>query len=212
MLTLISVVMFFLLARAFRSPVLAGRPWCSTSCHSGRHTASWSCSGSTGTAPTFVYGVPAIGSIRDFIPILVFAFLFGLSMDYEVFVLARMREEYDRSGSTHDAIVGGPCADWTARDLGRAHPRGVVPVAEHEPRPPGARHRNRARVRHSVRRVRGANVARTRIGRALRPGELVDAEPSRAAAPDQAASSSSRPRLTRKAPIAPASVATTVIA
>ena len=29
-----------------------------------------------------------------------FAFLFGLSMDYEVFILARMREEYDRTGST----------------------------------------------------------------------------------------------------------------
>jgi RND superfamily putative drug exporter len=46
------------------------------------------------------------GSIRDFIPIIVFAFLFGLSMDYEVFLLARMREEYDRTGSTRQAIVG----------------------------------------------------------------------------------------------------------
>ena len=60
-----------------------------------------------GHGSNLVYGVPATGSIRDLIPILVFAFLFGLSMDYEVFVLARMREEYDRSGSTHDAIVGG---------------------------------------------------------------------------------------------------------
>ena len=31
---------------------------------------------------------------------LIFAFLFGLSMDYEVFILARMREEYDKTGST----------------------------------------------------------------------------------------------------------------
>jgi RND superfamily putative drug exporter len=38
---------------------------------------------------------------------MVFAFLFGLSMDYEVFILARMREEYDRSGSTHTAVVRG---------------------------------------------------------------------------------------------------------
>jgi len=43
---------------------------------------------------------------RDCFPILVFAFLFGLSMDYEVFVLARMREEYDRTGSTEAAVVG----------------------------------------------------------------------------------------------------------
>jgi RND superfamily putative drug exporter len=37
---------------------------------------------------------------------MVFAFLFGLSMDYEVFLLARMREEYDRAHETGTAIVG----------------------------------------------------------------------------------------------------------
>ena len=41
-------------------------------------------------------------------PLMVFAFLFGLSMDYEVFILARMREEYDATGSTHTG--GGPRA------------------------------------------------------------------------------------------------------
>ncbi len=38
---------------------------------------------------------------------MVFAFLFGLSMDYEVFILARMREEYDATGSTDTAVVRG---------------------------------------------------------------------------------------------------------
>ena len=38
---------------------------------------------------------------------MVFAFLFGLSMDYEVFILSRMREEYDRTGSTDAAVVRG---------------------------------------------------------------------------------------------------------
>ena len=38
---------------------------------------------------------------------MVFAFLFGLSMDYEVFILARMREEYDATGSTDAAVVRG---------------------------------------------------------------------------------------------------------
>jgi RND superfamily putative drug exporter len=38
---------------------------------------------------------------------MVFAFLFGLSMDYEVFILARMREEYDATGSTDSAVVRG---------------------------------------------------------------------------------------------------------
>ena len=38
---------------------------------------------------------------------MIFAFLFGLSMDYEVFMLARMREAYDETGSTDKAIELG---------------------------------------------------------------------------------------------------------
>src|SRR5204863_504197 len=52
-----------------------------------------------------VYGVPATGSIGNWIPLVTFAFLFGLSMDYEVFILARMREEYDNTHSTNEAVV-----------------------------------------------------------------------------------------------------------
>jgi putative drug exporter of the RND superfamily len=37
----------------------------------------------------------------------VFAFLFGVSMDYQVFIISRMRETYDRSGSTSTAVVDG---------------------------------------------------------------------------------------------------------
>jgi putative drug exporter of the RND superfamily len=39
--------------------------------------------------------------------VMIFAFLFGLSMDYEVFMLTRMREAYDETGSTHKAIELG---------------------------------------------------------------------------------------------------------
>jgi RND superfamily putative drug exporter len=38
---------------------------------------------------------------------MVFAFLFGLSMDYEVFILTRVREEYDRIGDTNAAVTEG---------------------------------------------------------------------------------------------------------
>ncbi len=38
---------------------------------------------------------------------MIFAFLFGLSMDYEVFMLSRMREAYDETGSTNKAIELG---------------------------------------------------------------------------------------------------------
>jgi RND superfamily putative drug exporter len=39
--------------------------------------------------------------------VIAFAFLYGLSMDYEVFILSRMREEYDRTGSTETAVIHG---------------------------------------------------------------------------------------------------------
>ena len=52
-------------------------------------------------------GRPATGAITFWVPLMGFAFLYGLSMDYEVFILARMREEYDATGNTHTAIVEG---------------------------------------------------------------------------------------------------------
>jgi RND superfamily putative drug exporter len=58
-----------------------------------------------GHGSSLIWGVPATHAIREFVPILVFAFLFGLSMDYEVFVLSRMREEYDETGSTNEAVI-----------------------------------------------------------------------------------------------------------
>jgi putative drug exporter of the RND superfamily len=38
---------------------------------------------------------------------MIFAFLYGLSMDYEVFILARVREEYDKTKDTDEAVVYG---------------------------------------------------------------------------------------------------------
>jgi len=54
-----------------------------------------------------LWGMPAAGSIGTFVPILIFGFLFGISMDYEVFILSRVREGYERTGSTHDGLVEG---------------------------------------------------------------------------------------------------------
>jgi RND superfamily putative drug exporter len=54
-----------------------------------------------------IWGIDATGSVPAWIPLMVFAFLFGLSMDYEVFILARMREEFDATGSTRTAVVRG---------------------------------------------------------------------------------------------------------
>jgi RND superfamily putative drug exporter len=60
-----------------------------------------------GHGSSLIYGMPATDAIRAWIPSVIFASLFGLSMDYEVFVLSRIREEYDRCGSTDQAIVAG---------------------------------------------------------------------------------------------------------
>ena len=54
-----------------------------------------------------IWGIPAAGLIPSWLPLIVFAFLFGLSMDYEVFILARTREEYDAIGRTDAAVVHG---------------------------------------------------------------------------------------------------------
>ncbi|MDQ1684853.1 MAG: putative drug exporter of the superfamily, partial [Frankiaceae bacterium] len=54
-----------------------------------------------------LWGIGATGSITAYVPLMIFAFLFGLSMDYEVFMLSRMREAYDETGSTDRAIELG---------------------------------------------------------------------------------------------------------
>ncbi|MDX6439658.1 MAG: putative drug exporter of the superfamily [Gaiellaceae bacterium] len=54
-----------------------------------------------------IWNVPATDSIISWIPLMIFAFLYGLSMDYEVFMLTRMREAYDETGDTAQAISLG---------------------------------------------------------------------------------------------------------
>jgi RND superfamily putative drug exporter len=52
-------------------------------------------------------GVESTGGIVPFLPIFLFVILFGLSMDYHVFILSRIRELYDRGASTDEAISRG---------------------------------------------------------------------------------------------------------
>jgi RND superfamily putative drug exporter len=52
-------------------------------------------------------GIDTATPVPPFIPVMMFAILFGLSMDYEVFLLSRIREEYLASGSTSGAVVEG---------------------------------------------------------------------------------------------------------
>jgi RND superfamily putative drug exporter len=107
MIALIAVLTFLLLARAFRSLLLPLKAVIlnviSVAAAWGVITLVWQ----EGHGSSAIWGIAASHSIEAWIPLMVFAFLFGLSMDYEVFILARMREEYDASGSTDTAVVRG---------------------------------------------------------------------------------------------------------
>jgi putative drug exporter of the RND superfamily len=54
-----------------------------------------------------IWNITATQAITAWIPLMIFAFLYGLSMDYEVFMLSRMREAYDETHSTDRAIELG---------------------------------------------------------------------------------------------------------
>src|SRR5688500_18941468 len=52
-------------------------------------------------------GFTPTGSLDPSIPILMLCVAYGLSMDYEVFLLSRIKEEYDRTGDTGEAVAAG---------------------------------------------------------------------------------------------------------
>jgi RND superfamily putative drug exporter len=54
-----------------------------------------------------LFGFTSEGNISTFIPMFLFCILFGLSMDYEVFLMTRIREEYQKTGSNELAVAHG---------------------------------------------------------------------------------------------------------
>jgi RND superfamily putative drug exporter len=55
-------------------------------------------------------GISRTGPIEAFLPVIVFAILFGLSMDYEVFLVSRIYEEWHKRGDNREAVVHGLAA------------------------------------------------------------------------------------------------------
>jgi RND superfamily putative drug exporter len=104
---LIAIVTFLLLARALRSVLLAIKAvlvnLLSVAAAYGVLVLVWQ----EGHGSNAIWGVASTGVVTFWVPVFVFAFLFGLSMDYEVFILTRIRESYDRTGSTALATVEG---------------------------------------------------------------------------------------------------------
>ena len=54
-----------------------------------------------------LFGFQHTHVVDAWVPLFLFSVLFGLSMDYQVFLMSRIKERYDQSGSTRDAVVGG---------------------------------------------------------------------------------------------------------
>jgi len=106
-LAIIAVLTFVLLARAFRSLLLPLKAvllnLISVAATFGAMVLFWQ----NGHGSGAVFNIAATGALTFWLPVMVFAFLYGLSMDYEVFILARMREEYDVSRSTDTAVIEG---------------------------------------------------------------------------------------------------------
>jgi putative drug exporter of the RND superfamily len=99
-----------------------------------------------------LFGFPTKMPVTTWVPMFLFVILFGLSMDYEVFLLSRIREEYDRTGDNAAAVARG--LSRTARVISAAAAIMVV-------------------VFLSV--VLGADVSVKQIGLGLAVAVLVDA-------------------------------------
>jgi RND superfamily putative drug exporter len=107
LVVVLSLVSFVLLVRAFRSLLLAAKAVVVNLLSIGAVLGAIELVWQQGHGSALLGGAGATGSLDTYIPMFVFAFLFGLSMDYEVFLLTRMREAYDDTGSTDEAVVVG---------------------------------------------------------------------------------------------------------
>ncbi|MFI5034600.1 MAG: MMPL family transporter [Acidimicrobiales bacterium] len=114
---------YLVLVRAFRSALL---PLVAVVLDLASVLAAWGL-----TVAVFRFGVGAswlgvyrVDQLEGWVPVFIFAVLFGLSSDYEVFIVARMRESYDAGAGTREAI-----RDGLARTGGVVTAAAVVMVA-----------------------------------------------------------------------------------
>jgi RND superfamily putative drug exporter len=107
MIALISALTFLLLARTFRSLIL---PLKAVLLNLLSVAAAWGLIVlvfQRGLGSGAIWGIEPTGAINVEMPAVIFAFLFGISMDYQVFIMSRMREAYDRTRSTDAAVIEG---------------------------------------------------------------------------------------------------------
>ena len=107
MLSIIALLTYILLVRAFRSLLLPLKAIILNLLSLGATLGAMVLFWQDGHGSKSIFNIEATGAVTFWIPLMVFAFLFGLSMDYEVFILSRIREEYDGARSTDAAVIEG---------------------------------------------------------------------------------------------------------
>lgn len=105
MLALVCLVTFAVVAVAFRSILLAWKAILLNLLSLGAVLGALVIVWQWGWGTEAVLGVVPDGTIGTFVPVTVFAFLFGLTMDYEVFLLSRITEEHNRTGNTKTSVI-----------------------------------------------------------------------------------------------------------
>ncbi len=99
-------ITFILMLIAFRSTVIAGTAILLNLLSVGATYGVMTAAFQHGWGASLVGARPA-GAIESWLPLFVFVVLFGLSMDYHVFVVSRIREAHDRGMTTRDAVAHG---------------------------------------------------------------------------------------------------------
>jgi RND superfamily putative drug exporter len=97
---------FLLLLAFFRSPLIALKAGVMNLLSVGAAYGAISLAAEGGWFGQLL-GIDTATPVAPFIPVMMFAILFGLSMDYEVFLLSRVREAYLAHGRTRDAVADG---------------------------------------------------------------------------------------------------------
>ena len=106
-LTFVIVLTLILLMRAFRSVFLSVKAVILNLLSLGAAFGIIVFIFQQGHGSEAIWDVHPTDAIISWIPLMIFAFLYGLSMDYEVFMVSRMREAYDETGDTESAIALG---------------------------------------------------------------------------------------------------------
>ena len=99
-------ITFLILTMAFRSVVVATKAALTTLLSAAASFGALTAIFEWGWLGTWI-GLDVTGPTESFIPIMVMSILFGLSMDYEVFLVSRIREEYVRTGDARESVRAG---------------------------------------------------------------------------------------------------------